>query len=105
MCHVVQTPTLVYHVLMTNNRTEFLSPVDTGENALNVWPEADMAVTFMDGQTSIYKNVRVLGMLGYSDPVVVNGTSMTIEAGDVVFHLLGVRQYVYTITRDADGTY
>lgn len=63
----------------------------------DVWPEATMAVTFLDGQTIIYKNVRVLAHLGFSDPVVVDGTGMTIEAHDTVFHLLGVRQFVYTI--------
>lgn len=106
-CRVARVGAMHYSVPMSNdnNRPQYLSPLETGENPLNVWPEADMAVTFLDGATHIYKNVRVLGMLGYSDPVKVDGTTLTIEAGDVVFHLLGVRQYVFTITRDADGTY
>lgn len=85
--------------------TTYLNPIVTGENPLNVWPEADMAVTYMDGHTELFKNVRVLGMLGYSNPVKANGTELEIEAGDVVFHLLGVRRYTFSITRDADGTY
>jgi hypothetical protein len=84
-------------------KREYLDPRETGANPADVWPYADMAVTFMDGKTIIYKNVRVLGMVGYTDPVVVDGTSLHIEAGDTVFHLLGVRQYVYEITRDGDG--
>ena len=66
----------------------------------DVWPTATMAVTFMDGKTIIYKNVRVLAVLGFSDPVVVDGTNVTIEAADTVFHLLGVRQFVYEIDDD-----
>ncbi len=67
----------------------------------DVWPTATMAVTFLDGKTVIYKNVRVLAVRGYSDPVVVEGpTGLSIEAGDTVFHLLGVRQYVYEIDDD-----
>lgn len=71
---------------------------------LDIWPEADMAVTYLDGKTEIFHNVRVLGMRGYTDPVVVNGTTMEIESGDVVFHLLGVRRYSFTITRDGSGS-
>lgn len=96
---LAQRDVMHYYGHMTLNIRE------TGENPFNVWPEADMAVTFMDGKTIVYKNVRVLGMLGYDDPVKVDGTNMEIETEDTVFHLLGVRQYVCSITRDGDGTY
>ena len=65
---------------------------------------ATMAVTFMDGQTLIYKNVRVcINTPKVDDGITANGTTLSfeVEAG-TGFTLLGVRQYVYTIDEDQD---
>jgi hypothetical protein len=62
--------------------------------AEDVWPWTDIAVTFMDGKTIIYKDCRFLAILGFSNPITVNGTTLEFEAGGVPFTCLGVRQYV-----------
>jgi hypothetical protein len=64
--------------------------------------DATMAVTFMDGKTQIYKNVRVcinrlLENGAEDDGIMVNGTTLRFEASDTNFTLLGVRQYTYEI--------
>lgn len=64
--------------------------------------DAEMAVTFMDGYTQIYKNVRVCINRHDDDGIGVNGTTLKFEANDVCFTLLGVRQYVYEIQDSAE---
>lgn len=55
-----------------------------------------MAVTFTDGVTLIYKNVRFCVNVPSRTGVEVDGTSITFETEcDTVFHLVGVRQFVY----------
>jgi hypothetical protein len=63
--------------------------------------DATMAVTFTDGETIVYKNVRVCINRPSRDGIGVDGTTLKFEAGDTCFTLLGVRQYVYEI----DGPY
>lgn len=64
---------------------------------------ATMAVTFMDGQTITYKNVRVcINRPLQGDGIRVDGTTLKFEAADICFTLLGVRQYVYSIDADQD---
>jgi hypothetical protein len=58
---------------------------------------ATMAVTFMDGETIIYKNVLVCINRPGDDGIRIDGTSITFEAGDVPFTLLGVRQFTYEL--------
>jgi hypothetical protein len=59
--------------------------------------DATMAVTFMDGKTIIYKNVRVCINRPNNDGLTVEGTTLKFEANDVCFTVLGVRQYVYEL--------
>jgi hypothetical protein len=57
---------------------------------------ATMAVTFTDGVTTIYKNVRVCVNMPGHDGITVDGTTIVFETeDDTVFHLCGVRQFVY----------
>lgn len=62
--------------------------------------DATVAVTFMDGKTIIYKNIRVCINRPGDDGIVVNGTTVEFETYDVCFTLLGVRQYTYTLDGD-----
>lgn len=62
--------------------------------------DATMAVTFTDGATIIYKNVRVCINRFDNDGIAVDGTTLKFEAADICFTLLGVRQYVYEIDGD-----
>jgi len=64
--------------------------------------DATMAVTFMDGKTVIYKNVRVcinrlLPNGAEDDGIIIDGTTLRFETRDVAFTALGVRQYTYTL--------
>lgn len=61
------------------------------------YKNATMAVTFTDGQTIIYKNVRVCINKRDDDGIVVDGTTVKFEAADTCFTVVGVRQYVYEI--------
>lgn len=65
-----------------------------------VYMDATMAVTFTDGATIIYKNVRVCINRPGRDGIDVAGTTIKFEAGDVCFTLLGVRQFTYEIESD-----
>lgn len=62
---------------------------------------AAMAVTFTDGKTIIYKNVRVCVNRFDNDGIDVDGTTVKFETADgTCFTLVGVRQYVYEIDDD-----
>jgi hypothetical protein len=63
--------------------------------------DATMAVTFTDGATIIYKNVRVCINRPGRDGIDVDGTTIKFEAGDVPLVLLGVRQFTYEIDPEA----
>jgi hypothetical protein len=65
-----------------------------------VYMDATMAVTFTDGATIIYKNVRVCINVRDRDGIEVSGTTIKFEAGDVCFTLVGVRQFTYEIESD-----
>lgn len=67
--------------------------------------DATLAVTYMDGKTVIYKNVRVcvnrlLPSGAEDDGLIIDGTTLRFETMDVTFTALGVRQYTYTIDGD-----
>lgn len=62
--------------------------------------DATLAVTFMDGETIIYKNVRVPINLPGDEGIRVDGTTIYFEAGDTCFTAVGVRQFVYEIDDD-----
>lgn len=66
-----------------------------GLTARDVWPEATLVATFMDGHVQKFPNVRFLAVVGYSDPVKVNGTTVEVEANDDTLTLLGVRLFTW----------
>lgn len=61
---------------------------------------ASVAVTFMDGKTIIYRNIRVCINRPGNDGIRVDGTTVSFETMDTCFTLCGVRQYVYEIEDD-----
>lgn len=63
-------------------------------SADEIWPTATMHVTFMDGHTMQFHNTRFLAQRGYSNPIVIDGTTLTFESrnGETAT-LLGVRMY------------
>ncbi len=65
-----------------------------------VYRNATMAVTFTDGQTIIYKNVRVCINKPHNDGIRVDGTTVYFETMDTTFTVVGVRQFVYEIDDD-----
>lgn len=83
---------------MKNNQ-----PTHNGDCLARYGPQfrnATLAVTFMDGATIIYKNVRVcINKPGY-DGIEVNGTTVRFETIDTPFTVCGVRQFVYEIDLD-----
>lgn len=55
-----------------------------------------LAVLFMDGAKRDYPDTVYLALhpsLGYADPIVVDGTTVTIENSEQTFTLLGVRSF------------
>lgn len=59
--------------------------------------DADLAVTFTDGATIIYKNVRVCINKPDDDGINVIGTTIEFETMDVSFTAVGVRYFTYTL--------
>lgn len=88
------------------DNTTHLTPLVTGENPRDVWPAATLIVEFTDGTLRTMEGIRVLGALGYRDPIVVNGTTVTVEDwNDAVFHLVGVRAFQFYITHDSSDVW
>jgi sorbitol-specific phosphotransferase system component IIA len=52
-----------------------------------------LVVTFMDGVTKEYPNIRFQESLSEPNPIKVNGTTVEIENDEQTITLLGVREF------------
>lgn len=81
---------------------ELIHPV-TGEllSGDDIWPTANMFITFENGDAAVYQDVRFLAIPGFIDPIKLRygGAVMEFEtADDKVITLLGVRSFMFDHT-------
>lgn len=57
------------------------------------WGYADMWVTFTDGSQLCFNDIRIALRNDVTDPVKIDGTTVTVEDRNQTFTILGVRYF------------